>query len=120
MKRRIAFLLAVLMCGSLLLSAVSPAAMASDDPAILEQAMNKAQAALDAAKQAAEEQGVEINFDHSQEAIADGGPTPEERAQLNEAGPVDPHPPADGKEDTVCHRKPGLSFFRNDGSLQGR
>ena len=85
MKRRIAFLLAVLMCGSLLLSAVSPATLAAEDPAIPEQAMSKAQAALDAAKQAAAEQGVEIDFDHPQEAIASGEPTPEERAQLNEA-----------------------------------
>ena len=85
MKRRISILLAVLMCGSLLLSAGVPAAVAAEDPAILEQAMNKAQAALDAAKQAAAEQGVEIDFDHPQEAIADGTHTPEERAQLNEA-----------------------------------
>ena len=85
MKRRIAFLLAVLMCCGLLLSALVPAAVAADDPAIPEQAMSKAQAALDAAKQAAAEQGVEIDFDHPQQAIADGEPTPEERAQLIEA-----------------------------------
>ena len=85
MKRKIAFLLAVLMCCSLLFSALAPAAMAAEDPSIPEQAMNKAQAAVEAAKQAAEEQGVEIDFDHPQEAIADGAPTPEERAQINEA-----------------------------------
>ena len=75
MKRRIAFLLAVLMCGSLLLSAVSPATLAADAPTILDQAMIKAQAA--------EEQGVEIDFDHTQQTIANDEPAAAELAQLN-------------------------------------